>query len=447
MSLHEPIASRPARFIRGLIEKFAGLGTTVGASARLALRERETRTLTELCRALLSERGEASGIALAVDGLARYRALEPAERVRFFDALAREFSPDPAQVAKHADAYTRDPSQGHLVLLQKAVESPRQELFRRLNMAPGGTAALVELRRELLAELDKNPELVGVDTDLQHLFTSWFNRGFLELRRIDWNTPAAVLEKLIKYEAVHAMQGWEDLRRRLDRDRRCFAFFHPALPDEPLIFVEVALVEGIAEAVGPLLAADKISDASKANTAIFYSITNCQDGLRGVSFGSFLIKQVAAELGRELPRVRTFATLSPIPGFRRWLESERGRLGAEHAALLARDDWSSEEAAVATLKEPLSRLCAWYLLHAKRGKTGLPLDPVGRFHLANGASLERVNWLADTSAKGVRESCTLMVNYLYDLDAIERNHDAYANGDPIIAAHRVEALAAKAPGA
>ena len=454
MSLPET-TPKSESFLRGVVQTLSDLGSSLARTARVAMSSRDTRSLTDLCRALLSERGESSGIAFACDGIARYQALNAGERRQFFDALVRDFSPDPTLVKASATAYGDDTSQRNLIALQRAVEAPHQELFRRFNMAPGGTAALVEMRRELLTHLDANPELAGLDAGLSHLFVSWFNRGFLELRRIDWNTPAAVLEKLIKYEAVHEMHGWEDLRRRLDRDRRCFAFFHPALPDEPLIFVEVALVQGMSAAVQPLLAADNISDARKANCAVFYSITNCQDGLRGISFGSFLIKQVAAELGRELPRIKTFVTLSPLPGYRRWLEhaltalepGPREAQWSEIPRLLKTPNWHQDPAIVAQLETPLTQLCAWYLLHAKRASNDsqLPLDPVARFHLSNGARLERINWLADISPKGIRESAGLMVNYLYKLEDIERNHEAFAKGEPTVASRKVESLAMRAP--
>ena len=278
--------------------------------------DRHTRRTVSLCHALLSERGEASGAALAREALEAYRMLAGPALWAFFDVLAEEFSPDPEVVGQAADAYRQDPSQANLIRLQEVTEPPRQELFRRLNLASGGTAALVEMRRRLLNELKAQPHWAGIDADLVHLLSSWFNRGFLSLQRIDWRTPALVLEKLMQYEAVHEIQGWHDLRRRLASDRRCFAFFHPALPDEPIIFIEVALTKGMSDQVQPLLDPDSpVVDSAGATAAIFYSITNCQEGLRGISFGNLLIKQVVQELEREFPRLRTFATLSPVPGF------------------------------------------------------------------------------------------------------------------------------------
>src|SRR5258708_21661194 len=297
--------------------------------------ERRVQDLLSLCRALLAESGEYASLAIAGDALAAYRALDERAREAFFEVLGREFSPAPDAVVRVAAAYQNHPSPERLVELQAIVEPVRQELFRRLNMAPGGTAALVEMRKTLLKGLRAHPAWKAIDFDLMHLLRSWFNRGFLRLERIDWRTPAMVLEKLIEYEAVHAIRGWWDLRRRLEGDRRCFAFFHPQLPDEPIIFIEVALTPGMSAQVQPLL--DKgapLASPFNADCAMVYSITNCQEGLRGISFGNLLIKQVAEELKREFPHLRRFATLSPIPGFRRWLDAVR--LSAEHRALLAR---------------------------------------------------------------------------------------------------------------
>jgi malonyl-CoA decarboxylase len=394
-----------------------------------------------LCRALLSERGGVSGARLAREALAAYRALDEASVDLFFDLLVRQFSPDPACVGGCAEAYRNDPSQANLLALQEAVEPPRQELFRRLNMASGGTALLVNMRGRVLQELHDRPEWTGIEADLAHLLGSWFNRGFLNLQRIDWRTSALVLEKLIRYEAVHEIHGWNDLHRRLAADRRCYAFFHPALPDEPLIFIEVALTRGMSDSVQPLLEpGSPLVDAKGANCAIFYSITNCLRGLRGVSFGNMLIKQVAEDLGREFPRLRTFATLSPIPGFCAWLAGaamHRADLVPLMECLDARG-WHADARAAAIQRE-LERLCAYYLLHAKQGQEAL--DSVERFHLGNGAQLERINWLGDTSASGLQRSAGMMVNYVYRLDAVERNHEAYAREHRIVAARRIESLA------
>jgi len=412
-----------------------------------------TQHLVSLCEALLGERGEVSGAALAREALAAYLALDERGREEFFDTLAQEFAPSPEAVGKAADAYRYDPTPQNLIQLQEVIDTARQELFRRLNMAPGGTGALVEMRRQLLRGLKKQPAWSAIDADLLHLFRSWFNRGFLRLERIDWRTSAMVLEKLIQYEAVHAVQGWGDLRRRLEADRRCFGFFHPQLPDEPLIFIEVALTHGLSAQVQPLLdVTSPVAAPAQADCAIFYSITNCQEGLRGTSFGNLLIKQVAEELKREFPHLRTFATLSPIPGFRRWLAQTETRVqlslgpNAEHRlALLSAIDqpgWHSG-AVPEALRKLLMRLCAWYLLHAKQGAE--PLDAVSRFHLGNGAALERLNWLGDTSESGMARSAGMMVNYIYRLEDVEHNHERYFADHAVVASREVQKLARKSP--
>jgi len=416
--------------------------------AVIARRDRVTR-LADLCHALIAEQGEPSSAALAMEALSVYARLDDTGHAEFFDVLAREFAPDPDAVLRAIDAYRSAPNPQTLSALERVVEAPRQELFRRLNMAPGGTAALVEMRGRILPTLKVKPELQPVERDLAHLLRSWFNRGFITLQRIDWHTPAHVLEKLIRYEAVHEINGWDDLRRRLAADRRCFAFFHPALPDEPLIFVEVALVKGLAASVQPLLDPQReVADPDRADTAIFYSISDCQPGLHGISFGNFLIKQVAAELEAELRKVKTFATLSPVPGFRAWLEGNLPQLtalagGVKLAAWLEKSRGQAARRSVLPgdeLRELLLQLCALYLTRVHRNDDR-PADAVARFHLRNGARLERVNWAADTSARGIAQSAGIMVNYLYELDEVERNHEAYVNEGRVTASRRVEALA------
>ncbi len=427
------------RLFRERASLAGALSRTDGRSARHAI---------SLAHALMSERGEVSGARLACEALAAYQALGPAASAAFFDLLVKEFSPDPEVVGRCADAYRDDPSQTNLILLLQAAEPPRQELFRRLNMAPGGTGMLVEMRRQLLQGLGENPQWLGIEADLAHLLRSWFNRGFLTLQRIDWRSSALVLEKLINYEAVHEIQGWRDLRRRLQADRRCYAFFHPALPEEPLIFIEVALTKGMSAKVQPLLDPDSpVLDPASADCAIFYSITNCQQGLRGVSFGNFLIKQVAEDLGRELPRLKAFATLSPIPSLRSWLAvmagaSETSPWHAELASVLAKLDvpqWFEDKPLSAELQRQLAPLCAYYLLYAKQDQE--PRDPAARFHLVNGARLARLNWLGDTSATGMRQSAGMMVNYVYRLAEVERNHETYARDRTVVASRRFELLA------
>jgi malonyl-CoA decarboxylase len=436
-----PSDARPSfrRMLRSLIHPI---------DARSSDPVRNARTVIGLCRALLSERGEVSGARLATEVLDAFESLDGASREVFFDLLVSEFSPDHVELERAADAYRADPSQAHLVRLQAAVEPPRQELFRRFNMAQGGVAVLVGMRRHLLKTLDAHPERAGVDADFTRLFRSWFNRGFLFLQRIEWRTSALVLEQLIEYEAVHQIQGWGDLRRRLEADRRCYAFFHPALPDEPLIFVEAALMRGMPAKVQPLLDPEAaVTDPAGADCAVFYSITNCQEGLRGVSFGNFLIKQVAEELSRDFPQLKTFATLSPVPGFGAWLMDGDYALAMDDrptairkiiAKLRVREAPADPPIGPA-IQQELSRLCAYYLMYAKRGTA--PLDPVARFHLANGARLERLNWMGDTSPAGLSRSLGFTVNYVYRLADVERNHEVYAKTHGIIASRTLQRLA------
>jgi malonyl-CoA decarboxylase len=401
------------------------VGTLVASGVVKSRGKRRADRLATLLRTLASERGEATGAVLARRAVALYGGLDAEGRLALFHSLAKDFAPDRDAVLAAANAYHADPSPAQLAALQHAVEPARQEVFRRMNMAPGGTAALVSLRKELLEALSGNPALEAVDQDLTHLFGSWFNRGFLELRRIDWSTPAAILEKLIAYEAVHEIRGFPDLKRRLERDRRCFAFFHPALPDEPLIFVEVAFVNELPGAVAPILSMESaVGDPRRARCAVFYSITSCQPGLKGISFGNFLIKQVASDLQAELPNIKLFATLSPVPGLRRWAK-----------ALID----AGEGLPAAEKREALEGLAAWYLTREWRG--GQALDPVARFHLGNGARLERINWAADLSAKGLAQSFGMMVNYVYDLGDVEKNHEEYMKRHRAVAATSVEKLA------
>jgi malonyl-CoA decarboxylase len=411
---------------------------------RLPETMREAQHLIRLCGVMLSERGEVSGVRLAGEALAAYQALGPTARDAFFELLSGSFLPDPKFVAAAATAYQREPSAATLSRLQAAVESPRQELFRRLNLARGGIAVLMDMRRNLLDTLDRHPNRSVIDADLASLFRTWFNGGFLILKRIDWRTSAVILERLIQYEAVHQIQGWGDLRRRLEADRRCYAFFHPALPDEPLIFIEVALTRGLGARVQPLLdPGSSVVNPDVADCAIFYSITNCQDGLRGISLGNLLIKQVVEDLERSFPKLRMFATLSPISGFRKWLKGLLSEPTAR-ASRLARlrdglDGHQPPPAIAPSLQGDLMRLCAYYLLHAKQGKA--PLDAVARFHLANGAQLHRLNWMGDTSEVGISRSFGIMANYMYRMSDLERNYEAYARDYTIASSSDVMRLA------
>ena len=405
--------------LRRMLHSVADAGTSIrGSFAEASLRK--------LCRELVSERGEASGTAIAREIAERYLALPEGGRTIFFEQLlSPQWLADPEEVLRLATAYHAHPGPGELSKLFRTAEPKRQELFRRINTGPHGMEAIVRMRQDLLALMPENPSLEPINADLVHLLSSWFNRGFLELRRIDWRTPPVILEKLMQHEAVHPIEGWDDLRRRLQADRRCFAFFHPALPDEPLIFVQVALTRGVPGSIQPLLSIDApLADLSAVNTATFYSISNCQDGLRNISFGAFLLKQVIHELEQEELGVRRLVTLSPIPGFHSWL--------AKQAPSLVENGIGKGDQRILTL------WCARYLTATTASRRAI--DPVAHFHLSNGASIEQIHWMADTSTKGIGQSLGFMVNYRYRPLRIERNHELYAKQGMIAVSSSVQAL-------
>ncbi len=408
---------------RDLLSRMLHSVADAGASIRGSFAD---ASIKKLCRELVSERGEASGTAIAREIAERYLQLPERGRLTFFEQLlGPQWLADPEDVLRLATAYHAHPGAGELSQLFQTVEPKRQELFRRINTGPHGMEAIVRMRQDLLTLLPEHPGLEPVNADLVHLLSSWFNRGFLELRRIDWRTPPVILEKLMQYEAVHEIQGWSDLRRRLQIDRRCFAFFHPALPDEPLIFVEIALTRGVPSSIQPLLATDAPqADLSKVNTATFYSISNCQDGLRNISFGAFLLKQVIQELTQEGLDVRRLVTLSPIPGFRSWLTKQ--------APALMQEDRGKDQQHLLTL------WCARYL--TAMGIRRRVIDPVAHFHLSNGASIEQLHCMGDTSPKGLRQSLGFMVSYRYRPVRIERNHELYAKQGQIAVSSTVQAL-------
>ena len=439
-------------FLQDLLNTIAEQGRQLLPSSLVGGAREDINALAE---ALVSGRGEASGVAIARQILEFYRAMGPDDRRGFFKYLAEHFKPDQEATATAAKAYLADPSDSTLQRLRAATESPRQELFRRLNLAPGATAEIVAMRRDMLRLPKAEPSLAAVDADIAHLLASWFNRGFLVVKRIDWQTPAAILEKIIQYEAVHEIQGWDDLRRRLDPvDRRCFAFFHPSLIDEPLIFVEVALMSDIPGSIQTVLNEKRKGGPKEAapTCAVFYSISNCQEGLRGISFGNFLIKQVVEELVREQPQLKTFVTLSPVPHFARWLdraladEQTQAVTDADRVALQVLRDpgWLEDPEEEEAPKDTLLALAAHYFMLSKSAD-GRPVDPVARFHLGNGARLERINWLGDVSEKGLREAHGLMVNYRYDLKEIERNHEAFANDGEVVTSRTVRTLLRSPP--
>ncbi len=436
----------------------------VGSLRSVAGRTDEDRWRLQIKACLEGRGGEVSARARAADLGRTFLGLDADGRKRFLLLLAKEFDVDRASVDRAVEVFHRaaDPvARGEAErALRDALEPGRLRLLTQFNALPDGVHFLVELRAQLLDLTRENPLFAALEADLKSLLKSWFDVGFLELRRITWDSPASLLEKLIRYEAVHDIAGWDDLKNRLDKDRRCFAFFHPRMPDEPLIFVEVALVEGLAEAVHPLLdASQPVIDPKDADTAVFYSISNAQRGLAGISFGNFLIKRVVDVLAGELPNLKNFATLSPIPGFAKWLagEIERGGNGLLsdgeserlHRHVPARDrsvlraildieGWERQPELESALRPVLLRLGAVYLLTARKGDRAA--DPVAHFHLSNGARVERLNWLADLSAKGLRQSCGMMVNYAYRLANIEANHESYTGDGKVIASSAMKGL-------
>jgi malonyl-CoA decarboxylase len=393
-----------------------------------------------------------------------YRGATLAQRAAILDLITHEFAPQRDQLER-AIAAIRDAADDVELSraearLRVALNAPRAKFFTQFNLLPEGVKFLVDLRADLLAALPKAPALEVLKVELDGLLESWFDPGFLELRRITWDSPALVLEKLIAYEAVHPIQSWNDLRNRLDTDRRCYAFFHPRLPNEPLIFVEIALTRGLPAGVQPLLdQGAPVQDPRTADTAVFYSISNTQKGLRGVSLGNLLLKRVIEDLRRDLPRLGAFATLSPLPGFRRWLDGGPGEPrpllrpsdlakfaasighrdpGTALAETLARPDWPRDARSADALREPMEKLCARYLLREKSGPQ--PLDPVAHFHLYNGARVSRIFWLADTSARGMEQSYGMMASYRYELSEMEENHERFLRDGHIASSRRVSRL-------
>lgn len=399
-------------------------------------------SMDELLQRLMGSVGEVSGIITARQVLDRYRASDDEAKLRFFKNLEQNFNANPALVKLAFDAYQKEPSSSNNNRLSRAAEPTRQELLRRLNQTPNATHDLVAMRADLLGFLKENPDIKPVDEDFVRMFTSWFGRGFLVLRNINWSVSAAILERIIRYEAVHEIKDWDDLRRRIDPpNRRCFAYFHPALADEPLIFVQIALSNSIPSSIESILATQATDDGNYT-TATFYSISNCQPGLNNISFGNFLIKQVVQELQAEFPSIKTFVTLSPIPGFSRWLNSQPKDLGDNLAGLKIQvQQLPAEEEMSDDYGEQLRKLVFNYLMQAKKGL--YPFDPVAKFHLGNGALIHKIHINADMSSKGLSQSRGAMVNYLYDLNSIEINHELFISEGQIKYSEKLKSLLVK----
>ena len=425
-------------FLSDILRRVASAGRNARAQRNTADKAGQG-DLIDLCRRLLNDKGEASVLMTAQQILDDYAGLDADGKRAFFERISTEFGVDDEALRVAIEAW----SEGDLNAARElhfVAEPASQELIRALNRVPGATAQLVSMRADLLEISKGDAALQGLDTDFRHLFGSWFNRGFLEIRRIDWSTPADVLEKIIAYEAVHEINGWDDLRQRVgDPDRRLFGFFHPAMPTEPLIFVEVALTSEIPDAISRILSVDRERvEPELADTAVFYSISNCQKGLRGISFGNFLIKQVVAELQKDLPGLKTFVTLSPVPAQRNWV----ARALQENDALLSGRDrkaLSNLDQNELPPPEVAARIAARYLTRAKR-PTGTAFDPVAHFHLGNGAILHAVHPEADLGERGVKGAWGTMVNYLYDENEIQARHQAYATEQKIAASPAVLTL-------
>ena len=416
------------RFAKNLVDSIADAGEKFLDSRRL--RGTSMQTLIKLCDDLISHKGVASGIALAREVVSRYGVLSVDEKLTFFLELKRRTGPNLSDIKKAAGEFSKTPDEKNLAVLSNKIISNRRKLFSRMNMAPNGTQAIVAMRKDILGFIPAHPGLQAIDDELKLLLTTWFNPGFLSLKKIDWDTEASILEKIIQHEAVHNIANWNDLKKRLVADRRCFAYFHPALEDEPLIFVEVALTKGIPGSIQSIIS-EESDGGAEADTAIFYSINNCQHGLRRIPLGNFLIKMVVTELAAELPSIKTYCTLSPIPGFADWLFEEikldKSKIIAAKdrkvLKMIEDKDWHKDKNKCKELKKPLLKACANYLVSVKRKDK--PLNSVAKFHFGNGAQLYRINWMGNTSAHGFAESLGLMVNYLYDLKQIETNHEAY----------------------
>jgi malonyl-CoA decarboxylase len=401
---------------------------------RKHLLNEETETIASLCSMMMASDGEYSSLLLAERILNAFEKLDQDRRLEFFYLLHNEYDIDVETIKSAVNDYEANPDAANLRRLTAASEPGRQELLRRINLAPGGTRRLVKMREHLLEAMRDRPELKKIDTDFHHLFNAWFNRGFLLMEPIDWTTPAHILEKIIAYEAVHEIENWSELRSRLEpEDRYCYGFFHPSMEDEPLVFVEVALTDQIPRGIREILQRDPEAETPEnPSCAIFYSISTCHRGLSGVSFGNFLIKQVATSLKLRFPQLKTFSTISPVPGFRRWLEAQ-ARVEDHIAALIDDFDTDADE----SMRAELEKLAACYFLEQKNDRNE-PLDAVARFHLKNGAILERINILGNPSDKGMEHSLGTMVNYVYDLSKVEENHEEYVRNNRIIASSQVK---------
>ena len=404
----------------------------------------DLETIINLCDDLLSNKGAAFGITVARDITELYQTLSIENRLLFFKKINEKYKPSFTRVNEAIDAYKTSQNEKTLSDLFKVSEGKRRELFRRMNMAPNGTSSVVALREDLLKTLEDHKDLRALDDDLRHLFRAWFNPGFLKLEKITWDTKAAVLEKIIKYERVHQMKDMNELKRRLGEDRRFYSYFHPALEDEPIIFVQVALTKGLGKSIQDLMK-PSIGDQKKNDTATFYSISNCQEGLSRVTLGNFLIKRVVYEIQEELPNIKNFGTLSPIPGFADWffylkdskIKSILANLSDQDLSFLKSQDLKIGDGRIIANKEAIIKLVSHYIINEKNQK-GLPINDVSRFHLGNGAIVDDIIINANISEVGFKRSYGIMVNYLYELKNIEKNHENYVNNKKVILSDKLK---------
>ena len=407
-------------------------------------KKNDIESILSLCDDLISNKGAAFGITVARDITELYQALSHENKLLFFKNINEKYKPSFTNVDKAIDNYKNSQNEKTLSHLFKVSEGKIRELFRRMNMAPQGTSSIVSLREDLLKILDENKDLRPLDNDLRHLFRAWFNPGFLKLEKITWDTKAAVLEKIIKYERVHQMKDMNELKRRLGEDRRFFSYFHPALEDEPIIFVQVALTEGLGKSIQELMKPSG-DDKKDYDTATFYSISNCHEGLSRVTLGNFLIKRVIYEIQEELPHIKNFGTLSPIPGFANWfsyLENNKIKkiLGSSlnhDLQFLKSQDLKIGDSRIIDNKEVIIKLVAHYIVNEKNNK-GLPVNNVSRFHLGNGAIVDDIIVNANISETGFKRSFGVMVNYLYELKNIEKNHEDYINNKKVIFSNKLK---------
>ncbi len=430
--------------LKEIISSIADVGQKL--FKKTELKKDDLETIISLCDDLISNKGAAFGITVARDITDLYQTLSPENKLLFFKKINEKYKPSHTKVTEAIENYQKTQNDKNLYKLFVTSEGKRRELFKRMNMAPNGISTIVSLREDLLKILNENKDLVPLDDDLRELFKSWFNPGFLKLAKITWETKAAVLEKIIKYERVHEIKDMDELKRRLGEDRRFFSYFHPALEDEPIIFVQVALTNGLGRSIQEITKPRSDGD-QKYDSATFYSISNCQEGLSRVTLGNFLIKRVVFEIQEELPNIKHFGTLSPIPGFRDWfsyLEDEKiknilGDVPIENISFLKSPDLKVGDPRIVSNKVSITKLAAHYLMNEKNNKQ-LPINDVCRFHLGNGAIIDDIIINANVSEVGLNRSFGVMVNYLYELKNIEKNHEEYINNKTIIISDKLKKI-------